>query len=352
MQTPTDITGVILAGGRSERFGSPKPEAVLRGRTLIQRVFDTLSADCTRIAVAGSARGLGAPCETVADAAAAPSGPLAGVLAALEWASRAGAAWVVTSPCDTPLLPHGLARRLTAAAETSGAQAAIALGPDGPHPLIGAWRPGLAPALAAALEARHPPAHTVARSLGATEVALPSWSLLNINEPADLDRAARNTFAGGPLGLDGAVFGFEAEFARTLRCIPMSVRARLDRVGVKLTLRQWSRLTVDQRHELARLPCDAAVDIADWRAHVRSMATVHPDPDMKDLAVDETPEWGDLAAIPGRVAALAAERGQPALMPEAWRSLSPLQRFALVKLTRDAHENENFVPAMREFGLV
>ena len=37
--------------------------------------------------------------------------------------------------------------------------------------------------------------------------------------------------------------------------------------------------------------------------------------------------------------------------PEQWHTLSPLQRFALLKLTREGHESANFVPAMAEFGL-
>ena len=106
-----------------------------------------------------------------------------------------------------------------------------------------------------------------------------------------------------------------------------------------------------ERHALARLACDAPAEIAVWRTHLLTLADRHPDPDMKDLDVDEAPIWADISRVADPVATLVAERGQPAIATPAWAALAPLQRFALVKLTRDTHENENFIPALREFGL-
>jgi len=48
---------------------------------------------------------------------------------------------------------------------------------------------------------------------------------------------------------------------------------------------------------------------------------------------------------------MAVGRGAGDLTDEAWRSLGDLQRYALVKLTRDKHENANFAPALVEFGI-
>jgi hypothetical protein len=86
---------------------------------------------------------------------------------------------------------------------------------------------------------------------------------------------------------DLQIFDFERDFAGSLRCIPMIVRFKLDQCGVKLSLRQWSQLC---QRPGPRPPC---------------------------LSI--------------------------------WARWTPLQRFALFKLTRAGHDNDNFGPALVEF---
>ena len=62
--------------------------------------------------------------------------------------------------------------------------------------------------------------------------------------------------------------------------------------------------------------------------------------------------WEDAAGPPSTLARFARSQGVAPPSQAAWRGLDELQRFALIKLTRDSHDNVNFVPAMREFGLV
>lgn len=72
----------------------------------------------------------------------------------------------------------------------------------------------------------------------------------------------------------------------------------------------------------------------------------------KDIAVETTPAWLDAATVPAAVVAHAASVGiQPPTL-EQWSGLRPLERFALLKLSRDNHDNVNFMPAMIEFGLL
>jgi hypothetical protein len=71
-----------------------------------------------------------------------------------------------------------------------------------------------------------------------------------------------------------------------------------------------------------------------------------------ELALDPTPSWADVRATPVPVVLHAAQKNVPAPTQPQWSRLSTLQRFALVKLTRSNHDNENFVPAMREFNLL
>ena len=52
------------------------------------------------------------------------------------------------------------------------------------------------------------------------------------------------------MATETSIFAFELDFAGTLRCIPMVVRFKLDQAGIKLTLRQWSRLDRAERQDL------------------------------------------------------------------------------------------------------
>ena len=69
------------------------------------------------------------------------------------------------------------------------------------------------------------------------------------------------------------------------------------------------------------------------------------------LSADENPEWANTTGIPGRVIDMIATAGLSPLSIAAWQGLSALERFVLLKLTRPGHDNENFLPAMCEFGL-
>lgn len=188
------IAGLVLAGGRSTRFGAEKAAAMLNGQPLLQIAAAVLSPGCESVAVSapesGEAARLAARLglERLTDDAALPPGPLAGLLAGLVWAGRLGADLLATVPCDTPFLPADLVARL--AAEIDEARpAAVARTADGLHPLCGVWRTGLAPRLAAALAGgRHPPVREVLAALPAREVWFPdARAFANLNTRADLD---------------------------------------------------------------------------------------------------------------------------------------------------------------------
>jgi hypothetical protein len=70
----------------------------------------------------------------------------------------------------------------------------------------------------------------------------------------------------------------------------------------------------------------------------------------KPLPIDDSPAWLQGAAIPIDVQQ-QAQSFDVCLLPQQWAALTPLQRFALIKLSRPGHENRNFLPALQEFGL-
>ncbi len=151
---------------------------------------------------------------------------------------------------------------------------------------------------------------------------------------------------------DAQLFAFESDFVATLRCVPMAVRLKLDRCAIKLTLRQWSRFTRDDRQRLLEAPCRGAAEIDAYRAELVGLIARRAREAAKPLADPPAPLWEQASGPPARVTRFARSVGVAPPSRAAWRALAELQRFALIKLTRDSHDNVNFVPAMREFGLV
>lgn len=146
-------------------------------------------------------------------------------------------------------------------------------------------------------------------------------------------------------------FDFEAEFVESLRCIPMQVRYKLDTCGVKLKLQHWHQFSPEIRQQLVALPCDTATAIAAYRQQLQQWVTEATGSPASELAIDPNPAWLQAETVPESVQAKAAEYGL-ALTVAQWAGLSPLQRFALIKLSRASHENRNFWPALQEFALV
>lgn len=146
-------------------------------------------------------------------------------------------------------------------------------------------------------------------------------------------------------------FQFEADFVDTLRCIPMQVRHKLDSCGVKLKLPHWLHLTSEERQTLVSLPCATAAERQSYRSLLHQMVQAHSGEVPADLPIESHPDWMDETAIPASV----QERGQEvgvSLTLAQWAALTPLQRFALIKLSRSQHENKNFLPALKEFQIV
>ena len=146
------------------------------------------------------------------------------------------------------------------------------------------------------------------------------------------------------------LFAFESDFVATLRCVPMAVRFKLDRVEIKLTLRQWSRFTPADRRILLTTPCATAEDADIWRCMLIALIAARAGEEPRILADPPAPLW-ELSATPEAVTRFAGSLGAPPPSDRAWTALAPLQRYVLLKLTRDSHDNVNFLPAMAEFGL-
>ena len=135
--------GVILAGGLASRMGGgDKGLLPLGDSTILGHVVDRLSPQVSRLALNANGdparfAALGLP--VLPDSVEGYAGPLAGVLAGLDWAAGEGASHLVTAAADTPFFPGDLVPRLIAAAEDQGKPIALARTANGRHPTFCLW---------------------------------------------------------------------------------------------------------------------------------------------------------------------------------------------------------------------
>ena len=191
MQAKKPVVGVVIAGGRSLRFGGEKAVALFDGQPMLLRAAARLSRACTHVAINARA-GTGAAAmaqahgfEVLHDAVGDPDGPLAGVKAGLAWGQSLGAATLAVSPCDAPLLRTTFNLRLVAEAEAGAAMAETV---DGRQPLCAVWPASALPAVSLALAGgKHPPTWRLLEQVGAVRVRFePATAFANVNTREEL----------------------------------------------------------------------------------------------------------------------------------------------------------------------
>jgi molybdopterin-guanine dinucleotide biosynthesis protein A len=143
--TSEQIPGVLLAGGLARRMGGgDKPMRQIGGRTILDRVIARLKPQCDGLILNANgdpARFAAFGLPVIADGVADFPGPLAGILASLDWAAanRPEVKWVLSAAADCPFLPRDLVSRLVAALRDENAELAVAASDGQSHPVIGVW---------------------------------------------------------------------------------------------------------------------------------------------------------------------------------------------------------------------
>jgi molybdopterin-guanine dinucleotide biosynthesis protein A len=198
-----DVPGVVLAGGLARRMGGgDKPMRQIGGRTILARVVARLApqCECLILNANGDPRRFASFClPVVADGVKDYPGPLAGILAALDWtaANRPNAAWIVSAPGDCPFLPRDLVARLRQALIAQEAELAVAASQGQSHPVIGLWNVTLREALRQALVAegirkidRWTARYRIATVTWPTEPLDPFFNANTIDDLAEAERLA------------------------------------------------------------------------------------------------------------------------------------------------------------------
>jgi len=207
------IVGLLLAGGQSRRMGGgDKALRVIGGVSLLERVIERMRPQVETLVLNAN----GAPARfasfglpVVPDSVPGYAGPLAGVLAGLDWTAEhhPDCPYIVSVATDAPFLPGDLVSRLVRGMEKSGADLACAASGGQPHPVIGLWPVRLREDLrrAVVVETVRKVDVWTARHRLAT-VPFPSDPIdpfFNANRPEDLTTAAALLAAEEDRGLPG-----------------------------------------------------------------------------------------------------------------------------------------------------
>ena len=207
-EVPAPATfGLVLAGGQARRMGGgDKARIEIGGVTILDSVLATLSGQVQGMVINANgdpARYADTGLDVVADSVPDFAGPLAGILAGLDYLSRQnnGIEWMLSVPGDCPFLPDDLVERLHEARSKKGAGVPLACARSGEwrHPVVGLWPLALREDLRKALwdEGLHKIEIWTARH----GVAVADWPdqpvdpFFNVNTPEDIAKAEK--IAGG-----------------------------------------------------------------------------------------------------------------------------------------------------------
>jgi molybdopterin-guanine dinucleotide biosynthesis protein A len=191
--------GLILAGGLARRMGGgDKARIKIGNKTILQRVLGCLTPQCVRVIINANgdpARFADTGLPVVADSVPDFAGPLAGILAGLDWAAAnvPQCDWIASAPGDCPFLPDNLVERLHEARSAAGTPLACARSGQWRHPVVALWPVALREDLRRALidEGLHKIEIWTARH----GVAIADWPdkpidpFFNVNTPEDAARA-------------------------------------------------------------------------------------------------------------------------------------------------------------------
>jgi len=201
MSILSPVFGIILAGGLARRMGGgDKGFKTVGGKPILTHVIDRLKDQCTGLVLNANGDlsrlapfGLPIAADEVQDFA----GPLAGLLAGLDWiaAHQPQVAFALSAPTDTPFLPEDLVASLTSTQQETGAAIVVAVSGGPTHPVIALWALSLRVDLRKALFEEK--MHKVGLFIARHQVTYADWPVepydpfFNANEPQDLEEAEK-----------------------------------------------------------------------------------------------------------------------------------------------------------------
>lgn len=181
------LLGAVLAGGRSRRYGRPKHAEAVGGVPMVERAIGLLEGVTERVVVVSSRPVDGVDEGRVIPDRIAEKGPLGGLHAALHHAVEAELDGVFLLACDLPLVDEEVVRSLVAI--TDAAAVAPARGEGGIEPLCAVYSVGVLGVVERRMRTDDLSLHALFREVDGWSVDFGAGAFLNVNTPADRDRA-------------------------------------------------------------------------------------------------------------------------------------------------------------------
>ena len=135
-----NILGVILAGGKSKRFGEEKSKVKLNGKTLLDHTLDKIKSKFNKIIIVSNNKTLKSHI-TINDYIDGQLGPLVGVLSAMKWIQKNNYSynWIITFPCDTPFFNVSLIDKFVEASKLNDSLLYFVKSEEKRHNIFGLW---------------------------------------------------------------------------------------------------------------------------------------------------------------------------------------------------------------------
>ncbi len=195
-----NIIGVILAGGKSSRFGSDKSLIKLGNKTLIEHALSKIEKDFNEILIVSNQHEfqiLKKNIFVINDYIDGQLGPLVGILSAMKWVkqNKRNYKWIASFPCDTPFFDTKVISELKKASKNSSKKLFFLKSGEKRHNIFGLWSIELINILEKDIKNNYRKVEFWADKIGFENIIINADkfdSFLNINTKEDFEKAKKN----------------------------------------------------------------------------------------------------------------------------------------------------------------
>ena len=195
-----NIIGIILAGGKSSRFGEDKSNIRLGNKTLLEHTIDKIEKEFGEILIISNNKSYNFKNKkiyTIKDCIEGQLGPLAGILTAMKWVkeNKKNYRWVASFPCDTPFFDTKLISKLKLKSEETSKKLIFLNSDKKRHNIFGLWSMDLIETLENDIKNNFRKVEIWADKIGYESININTEKFdkfLNINTKEDLETAKKN----------------------------------------------------------------------------------------------------------------------------------------------------------------
>ena len=195
-----NIIGIILAGGKSSRFGEDKSNIKLGNKTLLDHTVDRIEKEFSEVLIISNNKKHNYKNEkiyTVKDCIEGQLGPLVGILTAMKWVkeNKKNYKWIASFPCDTPFFDNKLISKLKLKTKETSKKLIFLNSDKKRHNIFGLWSMDLIETLEKDIKSSFRKVEIWADKVGYESININTEKFdrfLNINTKEDLEKAKEN----------------------------------------------------------------------------------------------------------------------------------------------------------------